>query len=202
MNLFDGCGGQSLANGLKWMNEPPDWSFDRDARLRIKPMARSDFFRPLGQEPNDNACLLFTMVNGDFTAAARARARLVGFGDAAALTLRVSEKLWAKICVERSPIGEVSIVSVVTRDWSDDANSELMPSPECWLRITRKGRVFGMHYSLDGTRWRFVRCFVLDAPDEVMVGVHAQAPFEGGCEAVFDRFELAPRAVADFRSGE
>ena len=202
MNLFEGCKGKSLGNGLSWLNEPPEWGFDNASKLTIVPKAVSDFFRPYQEKPNDDACLLYAKVRVDFTAVTRARAKLVAFGDAAALTVRSSETLWAKICLERSRIGDISVVSVVTRQWSDDSNGELLARPECWLRVTRKGKLFGMHYSLNGFAWRFVRYFAPDMPDEVMVGVHAQAPFQGGCEAVFDCFTRAPQAVADFRSGE
>jgi hypothetical protein len=91
---------------------------------------------------------------------------------------------------------------VVTDGSSDDANNELLPRPACQIRITRSGDVFGMHFSLDGRRWRFVRTFGLGMPPEVMVGVHAQAPFVGGARARFRRLELVRAAVADFRSGE
>jgi hypothetical protein len=59
-----------------------------------------------------------------------------------------------------------------------------------------------MHFSVDGRRWRFVRTFGLEMPQEVMVGVHAQAPFVGGCRAVFRSFTVEAGAVKDFRSGE
>ena len=127
---------------------------------------------------------------------------LVGFGDAAAMTVRAKDNLWAKLCLERSPIGDVSVVSVVTNVNSDDANNELLKKPSCFLRITRKGDVFGMHYSLDGTVWRFVRTFILDMPETVMVGIHAQAPFMGGCKVLFKSLEMYGVPVEDFRSGE
>jgi uncharacterized protein len=201
MDLFQGSQGQQLNDALVWLNEPPAWFFAADG-LTIVPAAESDFFRPYQGNPKDNACLLSTKVTGDFTAITQARAHLVGFGDAAALTVRAHATQWAKLCLERSPIGDVSAVSVVTSPWSDDANNELLPGPECFLRITRKGDVFGMHYSLDGERWRFVRTFGIAMPETVMVGVHAQAPFVGGCRAMFTRLDLIPEAVADFRSGE
>ena len=202
MNLFEGCRDNDLPDGMAWLNEPAEWSFDDRGRLTIVPEAVSDFFRPYGEEPNDNACLLYKEVAGDFTAVTKTSAVLAGFGDAGALTVRASEALWAKVCVERSPIGEVAMVSVVTDRFSDDANSERLERAECYLRLTRKGHVFGMHYSLDGNTWRFVRCFALEMPETVMVGVHAQAPFQGGCRATFDLLDLTDKPVADFRSGE
>ena len=201
MDMFEGCTGQELAPELKWLAPPPRCGF-KDGRLDIEPRGVTDFFRPYGGEPHDNACLLYSMVQGDFTAVAAASATLAGFGDAAALTVRSAPDRWAKICIERSPAGEVAIVSVVTDGFSDDANNELLRDARGMLRITRRGNVFGMHFSLDRQRWRFVRTFGMDMPAEIMVGVHAQAPFGAGCSAVFTAFTLTPGAVKDFRSGE
>ena len=201
MELFKNCNARQLANGLTWMNEPPEWGFEAEG-LTLVPQARTDFFRPCQGAPHDNACLLYVEVTGDFTAVTHARAHLVGFGDGAAITVRQDATQWAKLCLERSPFGEVAVVSVVTDGWSDDANNELLTRPECFLRLTRKGTTFGMHYSQDGGRWRFVRTFGLAMPAAVKVGIHAQAPFVRGCQASFSTFALTAEAVRDFRSGE
>ncbi len=201
MDLFQGCSERKLAPPLRWLHEPPTWAFTAGG-LEIVPEAKTDFFRPSVGVAADNACLLYTMVRGDFTALADGRAELLGFGDAAALTVRSSPERWAKICIERSPHGEVSIVSVVTRGSSDDANNELLDRPAGSIRLTRKGSVFAFHYRIDTKAWRFVRTFDLPVPQEVMVGIHAQAPFVGGCRVTFTRFEIEPRAVQDLRSGE
>jgi len=201
MNLLKGCKSGKFENDLKWLYEPQEWKIDNNELSVIPPMP-SDFFRPYGGTTIDNACLLYQEFSGDFTAIAHARAELVGFGDAAALTVRVSETQWAKICIERSPIGETSIVTVVTNPWSDDCNGELLKSPECYLRLTRKGSLFVMHYSLDKLKWRFARMFMMEVPARVMVGIHAQAPFSSGCRAYFRSFTISPQTIADFRSGE
>lgn len=201
MNLLTGCDGTEPANGLKWLNEPPEWTVGEEG-LRIVPRAPSDFFRPYGGTPKDNAGLLYRETTGDFTAATRVDVALAAFGDAAAITVRASATQWAKLCLERSPIGEISIVSVVTDPWSDDSNGEIVTTSGCHLRLTRKGRVFGMHYSLDGRTWRFVRTFALDMPARVRVGIHAQAPFSPGCHARFRSLTISPEPVADLRSGE
>lgn len=201
MNLLENCTAETLDEQLSWLHEPESWHFGTDG-LRITPTANTDFFRPYGGGGKDNAALLYTEVTGDFTATARASAELSDFGDAAALTVRSGASRWAKLCIERSPIGEVSIVSVVTNGASDDANSELLSRPESYLRITRKGNVFGMHYSIDGSTWRFVRTFAMEVPEHLMVGIHAQSPFGSGCVARFGSFDVTDVPVADFRSGE
>jgi hypothetical protein len=190
-----------LADALAWLREPDEWSADADG-LSVTPPGGSDFFRPPGGAQVDNACLLYCPVSGDFTAQMRATAELHRFGDAAALTVRASATQWAKCCLERSPFAEVSIVSVVTDPWSDDAGGELLPAPECHVRLTRSGNLFAFHHNPDGTRWRFVRMFAMDAPGTVMVGIHAQAPEGAGPRVTFRSFSVGEGAVADFRSGE
>jgi regulation of enolase protein 1 (concanavalin A-like superfamily) len=184
-----------------WLNEPDEWVFDNTG-LKMSAKAESDFFRPYGGQSHDSAGFLYRETTGDFTAATDVKAELFNFGDAAALTIRTDETRWAKLCIERSPIGEVSLVSVVTDPWSDDSNNEIVSSPECYLRLTRKGSLFGMHYSLNGTNWRFVRAFGFELPEKIMVGIHVQAPSTSGCRAHFRSLTFSPQPVDDFRSGD
>ena len=113
MDLFAGCSDRALSGRLAWLGEPESWRFTSQG-LEITPRAQTDFFRPQEGAARDNAALLYTPVSGDFTAVVSAQAELKAFGDAAALTVRSSDRLWAKICIERSPFGDVSVVSVVT----------------------------------------------------------------------------------------
>lgn len=190
-----------LLQTMRWINEPPEWSYE-PGRLVVVPKAETDFFRPYAGEGKDNGCLLQKSVEGDFTAVAHIRAHQVDFADAGAMMIRASPAQWAKICVERSPIGEVNVVTVVTNQWSDDCNSELLDSPECFVRISRRSDVFGMQYSLDGKAWRFVRTFGMLMPPKILVGLVAQAPFTGGGHAEFSEFSITAGGVEDLRSGK
>ena len=201
IDLFADCDGQTLNGRLSWINEPESWFF-RDGALEIVPKPKTDFFRPLGGTAHDSAALLFTEIEGDFTAVANVTADLAGFGDAAALTARVDSERWMKICVERSPAGEISVVSVVTDGSSDDSNGELLSDTSAELRISRKGNVFGMNYRTAGGQWRFVRSFGFALPASLSVGVHAQAPFQSGCSAIIRSFTISSAPVEDLRSGE
>ena len=93
-------------------------------------------------------------------------------------------------------------MSVVTRRWSDDSDHFLLPDPRAWLRITRKGAQFGLHWSEDGRVWRFVRAFPLELPDEVMAGALAQAPRAPGGSVRVSSLAWSRETPADFRSGE
>jgi uncharacterized protein len=200
MDLLAGCSDHTLSNTLQWMHEPATWRCSASG-LYIEPDGRTDVFRKYGCPPKDSACFLWTEASGDFSLTAHLAVESIAFGDAGAIAIRRDERMWAKLCIERSPAGELSIVSVVTNEWSDDANNELLPSPEAWLRITRVGNLVGMHYRRAGA-WRFVRAFGLEWPPLLRVGVQAQAPLQEGCKVVCSELELSRTVVGDFRSGE
>lgn len=130
--------------------------------------------------------------------------RSQGFRRCWRMTMRLSAERWAKICIERSPSGEVNVVSVVTGGYSDDANNELLAAPEAWLRITRRNNLAGLHYSLDGREWRFARTFRfgVSADKPILAGIHVQSPYGKGCNAVFSELIFSRHTVENFKSGE
>ena len=201
MDLFKNCIERQVGNGLQWLNEPEEWYFNNEG-LYIRPDGKTDVFRKYNQTAKDSACFLFTEVEGDFTLLSKIWVESTAFADAGAITIRGDEKLWAKLCIEQSPVGELSIVSVVTNEWSDDANNELLQTSEAFLRITRKGNLIGMHYSVTGKTWRFVRTFALDWPLILQVGVQAQAPVREGCKVYVEELHVSKEVISDFRSGE
>ena len=188
MNLFLNCSGRSLANELKWLNEPAAWNFTAEG-LFVEPDGKTDVFRKHGHPAKDTACFLYTEVSGDFSLTANLKMEGTAFGDAGAITIRRDEQMWAKLCVERNP-------------WSDDANNELLETPETHLRITRIDNLIGMHYRASGDAWRFVRAFGLDWPSVVKVGFQAQAPVQSGCRVYCKQLILSKDVVRDFRGGK
>ncbi len=46
MNLFEGCHGRQLADGLAWLEEPPDWRFDTEG-LHIVLLGEDGFLFPV-----------------------------------------------------------------------------------------------------------------------------------------------------------
>ena len=94
------------------------------------------------------------------------------------------------------------MVSVVTRGESDDCNSVPIDAHATWLRVSRLGRAFAFHHSVDGERWDMIRYFSLgDVADEVEVGFLAQSPAGDGCTALFEEVTFVPAQLADVRSG-
>jgi uncharacterized protein len=192
----------SLPLELSWQPEPVSFEAGETA-LRTDAGPKTDLFVDPGSGAEYlNAPRLLGRVAGDFTLAARVGVDFRSTFDAGVLLLLANQRAWAKLCLELSPEGKPTVVSVVTRGVSDDCNSFATDRSEVWLRIARLGEAFAFHVSTDGTRWELVRHFALDSATELQVGFLVQSPLGGGCTARFDEIAFAPVRLADIRSGE
>jgi regulation of enolase protein 1 (concanavalin A-like superfamily) len=182
-----------------------DWTY-ADGVLTGRAGPRQDrFVPPTGEEldPASDAPRLLGAPDGDFQLIARVTVGFTGAFDAGVLYVHVGERAWAKLCLEYSP-DVPTVCTVVTRGHSDDANSFAVDGRSVWLRVTRTGRAFAFHASLDGERWTFVRFFTLGEEKETgaaLVGFMAQAPVGEGCVVTYDHLTFRPGAPADLRDG-
>lgn len=174
-------------------------------QVRVVAAPDSDIFVDPGGgvPPRVNAAtLLGRPPEGDFRLSARVSVRFRASFDAGCLLLWGDETRWAKLCLEYSPQGQAMIVSVVCRGVADDANAFVVDDAHVWLRISRSGRAYAFHASLDGAEWNMIRYFHLDDPDhEATVGFEAQSPLAEGCQVTFDEIAFAPTAPVDLRDG-
>jgi uncharacterized protein len=186
---------------LSWLRQPAASSIEDEA-LTITAGPRTDWFAdPAGGAPLLNApALLGRPPDGEFTLAARVRVEAAAMFDAGVLFVHADDETWAKLCLERSPQGKPTIVSVVTRGVSDDCNSETIETSEAWLRLARRGKELAFHASADGRRWELIRHFALPA-DSLDVGFVAQSPAGSGCSATFTEIAYERRRLADLRDG-
>lgn len=120
--------------------------------------------------------------------------------DAAVLCLWTDADHWAKLCFEFAPTGQAMVVSVVTSDWSDDANAHVVDDPEVFLRLSRGAHGWVFHASEDGVDWRFIRTFRMPF-EPIKVGFLAQAPTGPACTARFADIRLTEDAPSDLRDG-
>ncbi len=200
MDRFKQCSGKQLPDGFRWQNEPKEWSFQGE-QLQVQAPAGADFFvDPLGDAHRDSAPYLYTELTGDFTVVTRADAKMESEFDSACLMLWQDETHWAKVCYEMS-YGWPSLVSVVTKGYSDDCNTLMTLAEPPYLRISRYGDTISMHYSLDEKNWYMLRYFRMDLQPTIRVGVVAQSPGGDGCSVWFSGFSVKAEPVTDIRGG-
>lgn len=193
---------EPLPIALSWQAEPVDFRASRHS-LWAEAGSETDLFVDPGTRVESlNAPRLVGQIAGDFTLAARVSVDFRSTFDAGVLLLWAHEHAWAKLCLELSPQGNPTVVSVVTRGVSDDCNSFVTERPEMWLRVARLGTAFAFHASTNGTSWELVRYFAPDQDAEPFVGFLVQSPRGAGCAARFDEISFVARRLADIRSGD
>jgi regulation of enolase protein 1 (concanavalin A-like superfamily) len=202
-NLLANLTSDNIASrSLAWEHAPLDWQPLPEGGIRVTVPAKADYFRdPSGAVVNDNAPFLWTTASGDFVARALVEPHFASTYDSGVLMVRHDERNWAKICFEKTDFGTIAAVSVVTREFSDDANGVDLTVKRLWLQMARAGNVFALHYSTDGEQWRMVRLFRLDVPTKVRVGVVAQCPSGPGATIDLLHFSVEQRPVKNIRAG-
>jgi len=190
--------------GLEWRLEPVEWAAGNDGGLTIRAGARTDLFiDPKDGVRQDAApAALFVPPDRSFMLWARVTVEFASTYDAGVLHLRLADDRWAKLCFEYSPQGEPMVVSVVNRGVSDDCNSVVVPGKTAWLRVSQGEKATAFHYSLDGTRWSFVRSFALGSLDGLRAGFSSQSPTGNGCRSEFTEIHYRAGFPRDIRSGE
>ena len=148
-----------------------------------------------------NAPALLADVPSALLLSARVSATLDSTFDAGALVVVVDATHWGKLALERSPAGEATIVSVVTRTRSDDCNSFAVTTDGYWLRIAVMPPAVAFHASADGAAWSLIRHFALGTDAPLRIGLEAQSPLGEGCTATFSDVALEYRRLAELRDG-
>jgi regulation of enolase protein 1 (concanavalin A-like superfamily) len=190
---------------LRWLNQPVDWRTEDPDLLAVTAGPRTDLFTdPGGDGRHANAPALVGRLAGDFTLSARIRVDLASTYDAGVLVLHAGEDAWAKLCLELSPQGRPTIVSVVTRGLSDDCNAFPVDRPavaggDVRLRIARVGRAYAFHAAVGDDFWHLIRYFALDG--EPAAGFLAQSPTGDGCAVRFEEIRYAAATLTDVRNG-
>ena len=191
-------------------SQPGVWRRDGDrAAVVADAPAHTDLYLNPGGDGADDAesmlnaaTLLGSPPAGDFQLSARVTVDFQAQYDAGVLLLWADDRHWAKFCFELSPAAEPMVVSVVTREVSDDANAFVVGGRSVWLRVARIDGVYAYHASTDAKTWTLVRVFRLGPPLAThRIGFEAQSPTGEGCTVTFDDLQFTGRRLADLRDG-
>ena len=192
----------TLPGPLRWIGTPQAWNVSADNTVSITAGPKSDWFiDPENGLTVKNAPALVMPVQGPYMLRALAAAEHAATYDAAVLFVYVSDQVWAKLCLELSPQGQVTVVSVVTKGVSDDCNSVPVSGNAAYLRVAKLDRAYAFHYSSDGRFWNLIRYFTLGDHANAEIGFIAQSPTGEGCTASFREIAFAPQKLSDARSG-
>ena len=149
-----------------------------------------------------SAPVLCTTVVEDCQVTARVDVEFESTFDAGVLFVHQGPDDYAKLCFERAPDGANTVVSVVTRGVSDDANGPVIDGSSVVLRVSRFRGVLAFHWSTDASTWILLRYFQLrDPAAPTSIGFLAQSPTGDGCTATFTEISYCPGAPADIRDG-
>lgn len=174
-----------------------------NSKIIMTALPNTDYFvNPETDEVLANAPFVYQEISGDFVMQAKVSANFVSTYDAGVLLALDDEKKWAKACFEYTDLGTKAVVTVMTNGKSDDANGVNIESNEVWLRLSRKGNVFAVHYSIDGERFMMVRLTHIPMSETIKVGMVAQSPMGEGGQTTFEHFSLVEKTVEDIRGGK
>ena len=201
-NMISDFTNEDLA-GFKWMNKPKTFSV-KNGTLKVVAEKGTDFFN----NPEDNtitstAPLLFREIKGDFVAKTLVRPDFSSLWNAVALMVHIDNANWIKFAFENSDATGNSIVSVVTKKVSDDANGVILNDQNrVWLKLIRKNNIYAMHWSINGTDYKMARLSAMPKVDLVKIGIEFQSPVGESANHEIEYFELAETTVKDLRKGE
>ena len=179
-----------------WQHPPANWKIEDGGTLSITAGKQTDWFvSPMGDSRRDNSPrLLFTPAE-DFVFSAKVTVAFQSQWDSGALVLYVSDSLWAKLCFEKTVEQRKAIVSVVTKDVSDDNNSIEFTSDSVYLKVAKAGPAIFFYASENGKSWRIIRAFSLGNSRDLRIGFSSQSPLGDGCATVFSEISYQAKRV-------
>lgn len=183
---------------LKVYNFPAGYRVSGDG-IKITSEAKTNLFNaPNGTSKVHNAPMILFEPAGDFTLSARVSGDLRAVYDVAALVVYDDEDTWAKFCYENSVEKEPTMVSVVTRRFSDDCNS-VPAGDHAYMAVVKKSDEYSFFYSADGQKWKMIRHFNLQTSGKIKVGFAAHGSRGEGFTGIFSEIKYQDGALDDMR---
>jgi len=183
---------------LEVYNSPVNYTIGNNS-IEITAKGKTNLFNsPGGTSSVQTAPMILFQPDEDFTLTAKVTGNLKAIYDVAALVVYQDKNTWAKFCYENSVKEKPTIVSVVTRTYSDDCNS-LETGKAVYLAIVRKGKEFSFFYSIEEKDWTMIRSFHLDVDKKVKVGFASHGSRGDGFTAIFSDIKYKAEAIDDMR---
>src|ERR1700712_4420788 len=160
----------AIPRGLYWENAPKYFSvLGNDLIITAGP--KTDMFRDPNVKYNtDNAPKLLFEGDDNFVFIVSIEHAFISQWDGGAIVLKQDSLNWIKFCFEKDYTGAKRVVSVVTKDISDDCNSEEIKSNKVFYKIAKADNVITLYYSVDNKKWFLVRHLQFNNTKDLKIG--------------------------------
>jgi len=191
-----------LPRPLYWENTPVSFS-TANGQLMIEAGEKTDMFRDPNVTYNtDNAPKLLFQADSNFVLTVAIHHAFASKWDGGAIVLKADGRHWIKYCFEKDYTGAKRVVSVVTKDISDDCNHAAATANTIYYKMAKAGNVITLYFSTGGKSWYLVRHLVFDAHGPLRLGFLAQSPTGKSCRATFSGIHYSTKKIADPYLGE
>jgi hypothetical protein len=190
----------ALIDQMTWMNEP-EFKLN-NGTLSVEVTKGTDFFNnPEDSSIIGSAPFLFINQDSDFVMKALVEPDFNSQWNALSLMVYLDSLNWIKFAFENSDATGPSVVSVVTKGISDDANGVAMKDRHrIWLAVARKNHLYSMHWSEDGSKYYMARLTAMPNKETVRIGIEAQSPVGLQARHKVLSFDVAFRTVNNLRN--
>ncbi len=187
----------AIPHKLYWENKPEKVTVANN-ELAIVAGAKTDMFRDPNVTYNtDNAPKLLFKADADFVLTASIEHVFKNKWDGGAIVIKSDSLNWIKFCFEKDYTGAKRVVSVVTKNISDDCNSVKIKGNKVFYKVAKADNVITLYYSTNGRKWFLVRHLQFDARAGFEVGFLAQSPTGTECSVKFSNITYQAKKIKD-----
>jgi len=187
---------------LFWENTPERFS-TKNHELIIVAGAKTDMFRDPNVTYNtDNTPKLLFTPDENFILTASVEHSFNNKWDGGAIVIKQDSLNWIKFCFEKDYTGARRVVSVVTKNISDDCNSVAVTTNKVFYKVAKADNVITLYYSNDGIKWFLIRHLQFETTKGFRAGFLAQSPTGDSCEVKFSNITYSAKKIKDPYTGE
>lgn len=192
----------AIPHKLIWENSPVKFSSGKN-ELTITAGEKTDMFRDPNVAYNtDNAPKLLFEADENFVLTTAIEHGFANKWDGGAIVIKRDSLNWIKFCFEKDYTGARRVVTVVTKDISDDCNSLEMKSDKVYYKVAKADNVITLYCGTDGRNWYLVRHLQFDTKPGFKVGFLAQSPTGTTCTVKFTDITYQQKKISDPYTGE
>lgn len=187
----------AIPHQLFWENHVKKFSIQNNV-LTMEAGEKTDMFRDPNVAYNtDNAPKLLFRADENFVLSASIEHAFTNKWDGGAIVIKSDSLNWIKFCFEKDYTGARRVVSVVTKNISDDCNSVEINSNKVYYKVAKADNVITLYYSTNGLKWFLVRHFQFDLKSSFTVGFLAQSPTGKKCSVKFSNIKYLIKKIKD-----